>query len=182
MIVFSSLQIRRGIRVLLDNATATVNPVRRSARWVKRLRQIHAAVAAEGRIAADGGSFTFPGNWALARVNQRHRRWTCRQSSMLSTATASFANSKPNCRRPTIATTATPSPPCTASWTPSTPDHPLPRRQPAARARLLQRTAAKPGARLLRRLAHAPQLAQALVCRSDLLLLDEPTNHRISMR
>ena len=49
MIVFSSLQIRRGIRVLLDNATATVNPVRRSARWVKRLRQIHAAVAAEGR-------------------------------------------------------------------------------------------------------------------------------------
>lgn len=26
MIVFSSLQIRRGVRVLLDNATATVNP------------------------------------------------------------------------------------------------------------------------------------------------------------
>ncbi|HCN03266.1 MAG TPA: ABC transporter ATP-binding protein, partial [Pantoea ananatis] len=26
MIVFSALQIRRGIRVLLDNATATINP------------------------------------------------------------------------------------------------------------------------------------------------------------
>ena len=26
MIVFSSLQIRRGTRVLLDNATATINP------------------------------------------------------------------------------------------------------------------------------------------------------------
>lgn len=26
MIVFSSLQIRRGVRVLLDNATATINP------------------------------------------------------------------------------------------------------------------------------------------------------------
>ncbi|PLN67777.1 ABC transporter, partial [Klebsiella quasipneumoniae] len=25
MIVFSSLQIRRGVRVLLDNATATIN-------------------------------------------------------------------------------------------------------------------------------------------------------------
>ena len=121
MIVFSSLQIRRGIRVLLDNATATVNPVRRSARWVKRLRQIHAAVAAEGRDRGGRRQLHLPGNWALARVNQRHRRWTCRQSSMLSTATASFANSKPNCRRPTIATTATPSPPCTASWTPSTP-------------------------------------------------------------
>ena len=26
MIVFSSLQIRRGVRVLLENATATINP------------------------------------------------------------------------------------------------------------------------------------------------------------
>lgn len=26
MIVFSSLQIRRGVRVLLDNASATINP------------------------------------------------------------------------------------------------------------------------------------------------------------
>jgi len=32
-----SLQIRRGVRVLLDNATATINPGRKSAWWVKRL-------------------------------------------------------------------------------------------------------------------------------------------------
>ncbi|CDL27555.1 Glutathione-regulated potassium-efflux system ATP-binding protein [Escherichia coli ISC7] len=35
MIVFSSLQIRRGVRVLLDNATATINLGRKSAWWVK---------------------------------------------------------------------------------------------------------------------------------------------------
>jgi hypothetical protein len=35
MIVFSSLQIRRGVRVLLDNATATINPGQKSAWWVK---------------------------------------------------------------------------------------------------------------------------------------------------
>ena len=37
MIVFSSLQIRRGVRVLLDNATATINPGQKVGRWVKRL-------------------------------------------------------------------------------------------------------------------------------------------------
>jgi ATP-binding cassette, subfamily F, member 3 len=35
----------------------------------------------------------------------------------------------------------------------------------------------RPVSSYLRRLAHAPRLAQALMCRSDLLLLDEPTNH-----
>lgn len=49
MIVFSSLQIRRGVRVLLDNATATINPAKRSVWWGKRLREIDAAIAFEKR-------------------------------------------------------------------------------------------------------------------------------------
>jgi hypothetical protein len=49
MIVFSSLQIRRGVRVLLDNATATINPVRKSAWWAKTAAANHAAGAFEKR-------------------------------------------------------------------------------------------------------------------------------------
>jgi hypothetical protein len=50
MIVFSSLQIRRGVRVLLDNATATINPGQKVGLvGKKRLRQIHAAVTVKKR-------------------------------------------------------------------------------------------------------------------------------------
>nr|VXZ91466.1 Uncharacterized ABC transporter ATP-binding protein YheS [Klebsiella pneumoniae] len=65
MIVFSSLQIRRGVRVLLDNATATINPAKRSVWWGKTAAEIDAAIAFENEISADGGSMTFPatGSW-----------------------------------------------------------------------------------------------------------------------
>lgn len=49
MIVFSSLQIRRGVRVLLDNATATINPGQRSVWWGKTAAEIDAAIAFEKR-------------------------------------------------------------------------------------------------------------------------------------
>ncbi|CDL13345.1 Glutathione-regulated potassium-efflux system ATP-binding protein [Klebsiella pneumoniae IS46] len=50
MIVFSSLQIRRGVRVLLDNATATINPGQKVGLvGKKRLREIDAAIAFEKR-------------------------------------------------------------------------------------------------------------------------------------
>lgn len=66
MIVFSSLQIRRGVRVLLDNATATINPAKRSVWWEKRLRKSTLLSLLKNEISADGGSMTFPGNWQLA--------------------------------------------------------------------------------------------------------------------
>lgn len=49
MIVFSSLQIRRGVRVLLDNATATINLAKGRSGGEKRLREIDAAIAFEKR-------------------------------------------------------------------------------------------------------------------------------------
>ncbi|ENM9290193.1 ABC transporter ATP-binding protein [Serratia marcescens] len=71
MIVFSSLQIRRGIRVLLDNATATVNPGQKVGLVGKNgCGKSTLLSLLKGEIAADGGSFTLPGNWALAWVNQ----------------------------------------------------------------------------------------------------------------
>lgn len=71
MIVFSSLQIRRGTRVLLDNATVTVNPGQKVGLVGKNGCGKSTLLALlKGEIAADGGSYTFPSNWALAWVNQ----------------------------------------------------------------------------------------------------------------
>jgi ATP-binding cassette subfamily F protein 3 len=49
MIVFSSLQIRRGVRVLLDNATATINPGQKVGLVGKTAAEIDAAIAFEKR-------------------------------------------------------------------------------------------------------------------------------------
>lgn len=70
MIVFSSLQIRRGVRVLLDNATATINRGRRLARWVNGCGKSTLLALLKNELSADAGGFTYPGNWQLAWVNQ----------------------------------------------------------------------------------------------------------------
>lgn len=71
MIVFSSLQIRRGTRVLLDNAKATVNPGQKVGLLGKNGCGKSTLLALlKGEITADGGSYTFPNHWALAWVNQ----------------------------------------------------------------------------------------------------------------
>ncbi len=67
MIVFSSLQIRRGVRVLLDNATATINRPKGRSGGEKRLRKSTLLSLLKNEISADGGSMTYPGNWQLAR-------------------------------------------------------------------------------------------------------------------
>lgn len=71
MIVFSSLQIRRGTRVLLDNATATINPGQKVGLVGKNGCGKSTLLALlKGELSADGGNVTFPNNWALAWVNQ----------------------------------------------------------------------------------------------------------------
>ncbi|WP_256741508.1 ATP-binding cassette domain-containing protein, partial [Cronobacter sakazakii] len=71
MIVFSSLQIRRGTRVLLDNATATINPGQKVGLVGKNgCGKSTLLSLLKNEISADGGSFTFPGTWQLAWVNQ----------------------------------------------------------------------------------------------------------------
>jgi ATP-binding cassette subfamily F protein 3 len=61
MIVFSSLQIRRGVRVLLDNATATINPGQKVGLVGKNGCGKSTLLALKNEISADGGNFTFPG-------------------------------------------------------------------------------------------------------------------------
>ncbi len=71
MIVFSALQIRRGVRVLLDNATATINPGQKVGLVGKNgCGKSTLLSLLKGEITSDAGSFTFPGNWSLAWVNQ----------------------------------------------------------------------------------------------------------------
>ncbi|EKT61036.1 ABC transporter ATP-binding protein [Providencia sneebia] len=71
MIVFSSLQIRRGVRVLLDNATATINPGQKVGLVGKNGCGKSTLLALlKGELQAEAGSATFPSNWALAWVNQ----------------------------------------------------------------------------------------------------------------
>ncbi len=71
MIVFSSLQIRRGTRVLLDNATATINPGQKVGLVGKNgCGKSTLLSLLKNEISADGGSITWPGNWAMAWVNQ----------------------------------------------------------------------------------------------------------------
>lgn len=122
MIVFSSLQIRRGVRVLLDNATATINPGQKVGLVGKNgCGKSTLLSLLKNEISADGGSMTYPGNWQLAWVNQETRRYRSRQSIMSLTAIENIANWRPRSSRLTNATTVMLSPPSTVSWTPSTP-------------------------------------------------------------
>ncbi|MGJ0482337.1 ABC transporter ATP-binding protein [Pantoea agglomerans] len=71
MIVFSALQIRRGIRVLLDNATATINPGQKVGLVGKNgCGKSTLLSLLKGEITSDAGTVTFPSHWALAWVNQ----------------------------------------------------------------------------------------------------------------
>ncbi|MDF4219604.1 ATP-binding cassette domain-containing protein [Bacillus subtilis] len=69
MIVFSSLQIRRGVRVLLDNATATIHPGQKVGLVGKNgFGKSTLLALLKNEIIADGGRYTFPRSCQLACV------------------------------------------------------------------------------------------------------------------
>ncbi|MBV4368304.1 ABC transporter ATP-binding protein [Erwinia sp. BNK-24-b] len=179
MIVFSSLQIRRGVRVLLDNATATINPGQKVGLVGKNgCGKSTLLSLLKNEISADAGSFSYPGNWSLAWVNQETPALAVpaieyvidgdREYRQLQTDLTA-ANERNDGHA--IAT--------------------LHGKLDAIQAWTIQSRAAS----LLSGLGFSQEqlqrpvsdfsggwrmrlnLAQALICRSDLLLLDEPTNH-----
>ena len=179
MIVFSSLQIRRGTRVLLDNASATINPGQKVGLVGKNgCGKSTLLSLLKGETTSDAGNISFPSNWALAWVNQETPaldqpaieyvidgdREFRHLESQLARANAENDGNRIALLHAQLDTVQ--------AWT-------------------IQARAAS----LLNGLGFSQQqlqspvkdfsggwrmrlnLAQALICRSDLLLLDEPTNH-----
>ena len=179
MIVFSSLQIRRGVRVLLDNATATINPGQKVGLVGKNgCGKSTLLSLLKNEISADAGSFSYPGSWSLAWVNQETPALDMPAVEYVIDGDREFRQLQSELDRANeindghaIAT--------------------LHGKLDAIQAWTIQSRAAS----LLSGLGFSQEqlqrpvsdfsggwrmrlnLAQALICRSDLLLLDEPTNH-----
>ncbi|MGL9720643.1 ABC transporter ATP-binding protein [Symbiopectobacterium sp.] len=179
MIVFSALQIRRGVRVLLDNATATINPGQKVGLVGKNgCGKSTLLSLLKGEIGADGGSATFPNNWALAWVNQEtpaldvpaidyvidgDREFRQLEAELQNANDINDGNAIARAHGKLDAIQA---------WS-------IPARAASlldglgfTQAQLQQPVRDFSGGWRMRL-----NLAQALICRSDLLLLDEPTNH-----
>ncbi|HFR4113766.1 TPA: ABC transporter ATP-binding protein [Yersinia enterocolitica] len=179
MIVFSSLQIRRGTRVLLDNATATINPGQKVGLVGKNGCGKSTLLALlKGELSADGGNATFPSNWALAWVNQETPALDVpaieyvidgdREYRQLE-AELQAANEKNDGHA--IATVHGKLDAIHA-WTIQSRAASLLHGLGFSQESLQQPVRSFSGGWRMRL-----NLAQALICRSDLLLLDEPTNH-----
>ena len=179
MIVFSSLQIRRGVRVLLDNATATINPGQKVGLVGKNGCGKSTLLARlKNEISADGGNFTYPGNWQLAWVNQETPALSepaldyvidgDREYRKLE-AELNAANERNDGHA--IATVHGKLDAIDA-WTIRSRASSLLHGLGFSNEQLERPVSDFSGGWRMRL-----NLAQALICRSDLLLLDEPTNH-----
>ncbi|MFC3393987.1 ABC transporter ATP-binding protein [Brenneria rubrifaciens] len=179
MIVFSSLQIRRGVRVLLDNATATVNPGQKVGLVGKNgCGKSTLLSLLKGEISADNGSVTFPQNWALAWVNQEtpaldvpalnyvidgDREYRHLEAELHTANEENDGHAIATLHGKLDAIQA---------WTIQARASSLLHGLGFSQDQLQQPVSAFSGGWRMRL-----NLAQALICRSDLLLLDEPTNH-----
>ncbi|MCL6408741.1 ATP-binding cassette domain-containing protein, partial [Dickeya dadantii] len=179
MIVFSSLQIRRGVRVLIDNATATVNPGQKVGLVGKNgCGKSTLLSLLKGEISADGGSATFPQNWSLAWVNQEtpalnkpaldyvidgDREFRQLEAALQTANEENNGNAIATLHGKLDAIQA---------WTIQARASSLLNGLGFSQPQLQQPVSAFSGGWRMRL-----NLAQALICRSDLLLLDEPTNH-----
>ncbi|MDE9437256.1 ABC transporter ATP-binding protein [Xenorhabdus bovienii] len=179
MIVFSSLQIRRGIRVLLDNASATINPGQKVGLVGKNgCGKSTLLSLLKGELQAENGSVTFPNNWALAWVNQetpaleisaleyvidgdREFRQLEQKLKIANEQNDGHAIAHLHGQLDTI-----------QAWTIRARASSLLHGLGFSQSQLEQSVSSFSGGWRMRL-----NLAQALICRSDLLLLDEPTNH-----
>lgn len=179
MIVFSSLQIRRGTRVLLDNATATINPGQKVGLVGKNgCGKSTLLSLLKNELSADAGSVSFPGNWSLAWVNQETPALPVAAIDYVIDGDREYRQLEAELQRANEKNDGN----AIAL---------LHGKLDAIQAWNIQARAAS----LLHGLGFSQQqlqrpvsdfsggwrmrlnLAQALICRSDLLLLDEPTNH-----
>ncbi|WP_049292954.1 ABC transporter ATP-binding protein [Franconibacter helveticus] len=179
MIVFSSLQIRRGTRVLLDNATATINPGQKVGLVGKNgCGKSTLLSLLKNEMSADGGSFSYPGTWQLAWVNQEtpalpqpameyvidgDREYRQLESELNQANERNDGHAIATVHGKLDAIDA---------WTIRSRAASLLHGLGFSNEQLERPVSDFSGGWRMRL-----NLAQALICRSDLLLLDEPTNH-----
>lgn len=179
MIVFSSLQIRRGTRVLLDNATATINPGQKVGLVGKNGCGKSTLLALlKHEISADGGSMNYPANWQLAWVNQETPALETPAIEYVIDGDREFrqlqielesANSRNDGHAIAVVHGKLDA---ADAWTIRSRASSLLHGLGFSNEQLDRPVSDFSGGWRMRL-----NLAQALICRSDLLLLDEPTNH-----
>lgn len=179
MITFSGLQIRRGLNVLLDNASATINPGQKVGLVGKNGCGKSTLLALlKNELTPDAGSVSFPQNWSMAWVNQET---LALEKSALDyvidgdreyrnlEAALKIANEKNAGNDIAILHGKLDE---IDAWTIQSRASALLHGLGFGKEQLNQPVSAFSGGWRMRL-----NLAQALLCRSDLLLLDEPTNH-----
>ncbi len=179
MIFFSNLILKRGQTVLLENANATINPKQKVGLVGKNgCGKSSLFALLKNEIGAEGGEVNYPANWTLSWVNQETPalntsaldyviegdRLYCRLQRELSQANADNdgnAIARIHAQLDTI-----------DAWTIQSRAAALLHGLGFSQDELQQPVKSFSGGWRMRL-----NLAQALLCPSDLLLLDEPTNH-----
>lgn len=179
MIIFDSIQIRRGVNLLLDNASATINPKQKVGLVGKNgCGKSTLFSLIKGEIQADGGSLSIPAQWQLAWVNQETPALDVpaieyaidgdREYRQLEQKLA-IANQENNGEQIAIIHEKLDT---IDAWSIQARAATLLHGLGFSNEQLLLPVKSYSGGWRMRL-----NLAQALMCRSDLLLLDEPTNH-----
>ena len=179
MIVFDSIQIRRGVNLLLDNASATINPKQKVGLVGKNgCGKSTLFSLIKGEIHSDAGSVSIPTQWQLAWVNQEtpaldvpaieyaidgDREYRQLEKKL------TIANQENNGEQIAIIHEQLDT---IDAWTIRARAATLLHGLGFSNEQLNLPVKSYSGGWRMRL-----NLAQALMCRSDLLLLDEPTNH-----
>lgn len=179
MILFTNLSLKRGQTTLLENANATINPKQKVGLVGKNGCGKSSLLALlKKEISAEGGEVSYPANWQLAWVNQEtpslaisaldyvilgDRQYVALQQQLEQANQNNDGNAIARIHEQLDTIDA---------WTIQSRAASLLNGLGFSQAELSQPVRAFSGGWRMRL-----NLAQALLCPSDLLLLDEPTNH-----
>ena len=179
MLFFTNLTLKRGLTTLLENANATINPGQKVGLVGKNgCGKSSLFALLKNEMSAEGGEVSFPSNWALAWVNQETPALDCRAIDYVIQGDREYTRLQQALQQANaendgnaIATLHSQLETMDA-WTIEARAGELLHGLGFTQAELEQPVKAFSGGWRMRL-----NLAQALICRSDLLLLDEPTNH-----
>ena len=179
MLFFTNLTLKRGLTTLLENANATINPGQKVGLVGKNgCGKSSLFALLKNEMSAEGGEVSFPSTWALAWVNQETPALDCRAIDYVIQGDREYSRLQRALQQANadndgnaIATLHNQLDAIDA-WTIEARAGELLHGLGFSQAELEQPVKAFSGGWRMRL-----NLAQALICRSDLLLLDEPTNH-----